>query len=85
MICRFEPEMHLPIHFPSESDKIQKEVAEFRQLSSTDRLLRIFSLCAFGERLLKESPNRERALEMRRASEEDWQRIHRELFKRNGV
>jgi hypothetical protein len=37
----------LPIPFPSETEKIQREVAEFRRLTSTERFLQIFGLSAF--------------------------------------
>jgi hypothetical protein len=77
--------INLPFKFPSENKKIEQEVSEFRRLSSTERFLRICSLSGFCERLLEQSPQREAILAERRASEEEWQRIHRELFKRHGV
>ena len=77
--------INLPFTFPSESKKIEQEASEFRQLSSTERFLRIFALSGFCERLLEQSPRREAILAQRRASEDEWQRIHRELFKRHGV
>ncbi len=75
----------LPILFPSETERIQREVAEFRRLSSTDRFLQIFGLSAFCEGLLEQSPRREAILAQRLASEEQWQQIQKELFKRHGV
>lgn len=75
----------LPIQFPSEADRIYREAMEFRKLSSSERFMRIFSLCAAGETLLQHSPRREQALAQRRASEEEWRRIQKELFKRHGV
>jgi hypothetical protein len=77
--------LHIPISFPSDSDKIHEEAVEFRRLSSTERFRQIFGLSAFGELLLKQSPNRDQILALRLASEHEWQRIHRELFLRHGV
>jgi hypothetical protein len=75
----------LPIPFPSQSEKIQREVAEFRRLSSTERFLQIFGLSAFCEGLLEQSPRRDAILAQRLASEEEWQQTQKELFKRHGV
>jgi hypothetical protein len=75
--------MELPIRFPHEGDKIYEQAVSFRRRSPTDRLLALVDLIACGMTLLKESPQRDVALRLRRAQEAEWQRIQKELFARH--
>ena len=57
--------INLPIPFPSEQEKLEQEVNEFRKLTSTEQFLRIMQLSAFCELMLQQSPEREAILAQR--------------------
>jgi hypothetical protein len=72
--------MTLPISFPSEADKIHREVLRYRRLTPTERFLAIVDLIASGAALLEHSPHREAGQRLRQAQEAEWRRIHKEVF-----
>jgi hypothetical protein len=70
----------LPWRFPDERARIREEARHFQQLSSSERLERIFDLIAFGQSFLASSPTREAARRLKERDEEEWRRRFRELF-----
>ena len=73
-----------PLRFPSEADMIFREAQEFRKLTSTERWRTILDLLASGARLLAHSPNREQGEQLRQQDEQQWRKIHKDLFARHG-
>ena len=76
--------MKLPMEFPNEADKVFEEAEAFRRMSASDRFLSMVDLIASGERLMLEAPRRDEARRIRQAQEDEWQRIHRDLFASHG-
>jgi hypothetical protein len=73
-----------PYKFPNEADKVYYEAQEYRRMSDTERILRIFRLMEGGKKLMECSPKREFAKQWRDGQEAEWRRVQRELFARHG-
>ncbi len=71
-------------HFPPEGEEVWQDTQEFQRLSPTERFLAIMELIAFGEAMLKASPQRAFAEQHCQLQEENWQQIHKELFAHHG-
>lgn len=76
--------MDSPIRFPHPADVIADEARAFQGMSVEERLNRVLKLIASGRRLLRGSPGREGRQIAKDRAEADWQRSHREVFKRHG-
>jgi hypothetical protein len=76
--------MDLPIHFPSEPDKIFAEASAYRRLTSDERFDILFDLIASGTTLFEDAPNQEARLRLQQEAKQQWQQIHKELFARHG-
>ena len=71
-------------HFPAEFEVIAAEARALGKLSPSDRFLALMDHLSSGEQLLRSSPHAEEAMRLQQAQEEEWQRIHQELFHRHG-
>lgn len=76
--------MDSPIVFPHPADVIAEEARVFQKLSVEERLNRVLKLIATGRRLLSGSPGEAGRRIAKDRAEADWQRAHREVFKRHG-
>jgi hypothetical protein len=74
----------LPYRFPNVADQIHEEAEQFRRLSPTDRFLTIVDTMAAAEMMLATSPHRQQMLEQCEAYEEQWRRVHQQLFAEHG-
>lgn len=72
----------LTITFPDPKTHRAKRIREFQQLSSTQRLLEISSLIAFGLKTINESPHRAAIERSWQKREDEFQQIQRKLFER---
>ncbi len=74
----------LPYRFPDPSDQIREEAEAFRRLSPSDRFLSIVDTMAAAEMMLATSPHRQQMLDQCDAHEQQWQRVHQQIFSRHG-
>ncbi len=77
--------MEITLRFPSSFEVVQNEARAFQQLPPRERVLSIVDLITAGVSLLESSPHRARIEEQQRRCEEDWQRAHRDLFRKHGL
>ena len=76
--------MNLPWRFPDPMDEARKRAEEFQRLSSDERLRDLLDTIETGLIVLRESPHREAVERLTLEREREWQRAHREVFRRHG-
>jgi hypothetical protein len=73
--------MELPVKFPSEAEKLQRELGLYRDASAAVRFQAVFELFTLCESLRAASPQRERQLRLLEEKEELEHRSWRELIR----
>jgi hypothetical protein len=76
--------MILPWQFPDAMDEARKRAEEFQRLSPDERLRDLLDTVETGLIVLRESPHREAVERLILEREREWQRAHREVFRRHG-
>ena len=74
----------LPLHFPDPRAEAQARAEQFRRLTSDERWGQIAALMAFGLNMAYSSPRRDAILQRWEAEEDEWRRIQKELFAKQG-
>lgn len=71
-----------PIQFPNQYDVIHEEAVRHLQLNCLERLRISGELWAFGDRMIAQTPYRDRVREMQLSQEDAWQEAQKQIFAR---